>query len=111
VDLRFLRVKDSIRLNFLIDPRLRGRAVLRREGGSASSGIRANFHLYISDEGDKGYKGDKTNWCCTMCVRYSQHTATKETRGATFSQSCCRKRDARTSCKAGSDGSSVEKST
>jgi hypothetical protein len=36
VDLRFLRAKESIRLSFLIDPRPGGRAVLRREGGSAS---------------------------------------------------------------------------
>jgi hypothetical protein len=36
VDLRFLRAKESIRLSFLIDPRLGGHAVLRREGGSAS---------------------------------------------------------------------------
>jgi hypothetical protein len=45
VDLRFLRAKESIKLSFLIDPRPGGHAVLRREGGSASSGIRADFHL------------------------------------------------------------------
>jgi hypothetical protein len=45
VDLRFLSVKESIRFNFLIDPRPGGRAVLRREGRSASSGIKADFRL------------------------------------------------------------------
>jgi hypothetical protein len=53
VDLRLLRTKESIKLSFLIDPRPGGRAVLRREGGSASSGIKAEFHLYISGEGEK----------------------------------------------------------
>jgi hypothetical protein len=45
VDLRFLRAKDSIRLNFLIDLRLGGHTVLRREGGSTSNGIRDDFRL------------------------------------------------------------------
>jgi hypothetical protein len=45
----------------------------------------------------------------TLCVRDSQHNATEETSGATFSQSCCRKGDVRTSCKIRGDGGSAER--
>jgi hypothetical protein len=45
VKLRFLRGEELVRLSSLIDPRPGGRVALRIEGGSASSGIRADFRL------------------------------------------------------------------
>jgi hypothetical protein len=44
-------------------------------------------------------------------LRDDQYNVTKEMRRATFSKLCGRKRDVRTLCKYGSDGSSAEKTT
>jgi hypothetical protein len=56
-------------------------------------------------------RGDKRTRSCTLCVRDSQHNATEETSGTTFSQSGCRKGYARTSCKIRGNGGSAKEST
>jgi hypothetical protein len=48
---------------------------------------------------------------CTLCVRDSHHNATEETSGATFIQSCCRKRNVRALCNIRGDGDNVEEGT
>jgi hypothetical protein len=67
VDLRFLRAKESIRLSFLIDPRLGGRAFLRREEGreegSASVCVVTNQR-----------KGAHISHCCAHFGKFSGMT-------------------------------------
>jgi len=81
--------------------------MLRREGGYASSGIKAEVFF----ANNKKRRGDRKNQSCTFCVTESQHNATKEMRGSTFIQSSRRKGDVRNSWKIRGDGGSVETST
>jgi hypothetical protein len=81
---------------------------LREKGGLHQVVSKQIFFLQTAGKGDKG---DRRTRSCTLCVANSQHNASKEVSGRTFSESSCRKGDARTSCNIRDDGGSAEMST